>query len=151
MKQRKKDNKNLKKVEKATNDLKAVENQKEAYEKAKKAVENAIKGIGDYLREDERQKKEEYDKVKDESTVKQYVAIYKEKEILDEEVSKLEFKLIDIQELKNNIDETIRSKKQNEIEEKIESKKKESQLLEVKLNSISGSINDKSKKKHQII
>lgn len=138
----------LKKVEDATNDLKAVESQKEAYEKAKKAVENAIKGIGDYLREDERQKKEEYDKVKDESAVKQYVAIYKEKEILDEEVDKLEFKLIDIQKLKdkNNIDETIRSKKQNEIEERIESKKKESKLLREKLDSISGSINDKSKK-----
>lgn len=138
----------LKKVEDATKELKAIENQKEEYEKAKKAVENAIKGIGDYLREDERQKKEKYDKVKDEDIVKQYVAIYKEKEILDEEVSELEFKLIDIQGLinKNNIDETIRSKKQNEIEEKIESKKKESQLLEKKLDSISGSINDKSKK-----
>ncbi|WP_311695981.1 hypothetical protein [Sneathia sanguinegens] len=138
----------LKKVEDATNKLKAIESQKEEYEKAKKAVENAIKGIGDYLREDERQKKEEYDKVKDESAVKQYVAIYKEKEILDEEVDKLEFKLIDIQKLKdkNNIDETIRSKKQNEIEERIESKKKESKLLREKLDSISGSINDKSKK-----
>ncbi|WP_277287523.1 hypothetical protein [Sneathia sanguinegens] len=138
----------LKKVEDATNDLKAVESQKEAYEKAKKAVENAIKGIGDYLRENEKQKKAEYDKVKDEPTVKQYVAISKEKEIIDEEVSKLEFKLIDIYELKdkNNIDETIRSKKEEEIEERIESKKKESQLLEKKLDSISGSINDKSKK-----
>jgi hypothetical protein len=138
----------LKKVEDATKELKAIENQKEEYEKAKKAVENAIKGIGDYLREDERQKKEKYDKVKDEDIVKQYVAIYKEKEILDEEVSELEFKLIDIQGLinKNNIDETIRSKKQNEIEEKIESKKKESKLLGEKLDSISGSINDKSKK-----
>lgn len=138
----------LKKVEDATNDLKAIESQKADYEKAKKAVENAIKGIGDYLREDERQKKEKYDKVKDEDIVKQYVAIYKEKEILDEEVSELEFKLIDIQGLinKNNIDETIRSKKQNEIEEKIESKKKESKLLGEKLDSISGSINDKSKK-----
>lgn len=138
----------LKKVENATNDLKAVESQKEAYEKAKKAVENAIKGIGDYLRENEKQKKAEYDKVKDEPTVKQYVAISKEKEIIDEEVSKLEFKLIDIYELKdkNNIDETIRSKKEEEIKERIESKKKESQLLEKKLDSISGSINDKSKK-----
>lgn len=138
----------LKKVENATNDLKAIENKKAEYEKAKKAVENAIKGIGDYLRENERQKKEEYDKVKDEPTVKQYVDISKEKEIIDEEVSELEFKLIDIQGLinKNNIDETIRSKKQNEIEEKIESKKKESKLLGEKLDSISGSINDKSKK-----
>ena len=138
----------LKKVEDATKDLKAVESQKTEYENAKKAVENAIKGIGDYLRENEKQKKAEYDKVKDDSTVKQYVAIYNEKEILDKEVDKLEFKLIDIQELKdkNNIDETIRSKKQNEIEEKIESKKKESKLLGEKLDSISGSINDKSKK-----
>lgn len=138
----------LKKVEDATNELKAIESQKEEYEKAKKAVENAIKGIGDYLREDERQKKEKYDKVKDEPTVKQYVAIYKEKEIIDEEVDKLEFKLSDIQELKykNNIDETIRSKKENEIEEKRESKKKESQLLEKKLNSISGNSTDHTKK-----
>ncbi|WP_277283953.1 hypothetical protein [Sneathia sanguinegens] len=138
----------LKKVEDATKELKAIESKKAEYEKAKKAVENAIKGIGDYLRENERQKKEEYDKVKDEPTVKQYVDISKEKEIIDEEVSELEFKLIDIQGLinKNNIDETIRSKKQNEIEEKIESKKKESKLLGEKLDSISGSINDKSKK-----
>lgn len=138
----------LKKVEDATKELKAIENKKAEYEKAKKAVENAIKGIGDYLRENEKQKKAEYDKVKDEPTVKQYVAISKEKEIIDEEVSKLEFKLIDIYELKdkNNIDETIRSKKEEEIKERIESKKKESQLLEKKLDSISGSINDKSKK-----
>lgn len=138
----------LKKVEVATNELKAIESKKAEYEKAKKAVENAIKGIGDYLREDERQKKEKYDKVKDEPTVKQYVAIYKEKEIIDEEVDKLEFKLSDIQELKykNNIDETIRSKKENEIEEKRESKKKESQLLEKKLNSISGNSTDHTKK-----
>ena len=138
----------LKKVENATKELKAVESQKAEYEKAKKAVENAIKGIGDYLREDERQKKEKYDKVKDEDIVKQYVAIYKEKEILDEEVDKLEFKQRDIQELKdkNNIDETIRSKKEKEIEERIESKKKERKLLREKLDSISGSINDKSKK-----
>lgn len=138
----------LKKVEDATKELKAIEIKKAEYENAKKAVENAIKGIGDYLRENEKQKKAEYDKVKDDSNVKQYVAISKEKEIIDEEVSELEFKLIDIQGLinKNNIDETIRSKKQNEIEEKIESKKKESQLLEKKLDSISGSINDKSKK-----
>lgn len=138
----------LKKVEDATNDLKAIESQKADYEKAKKAVENAIKGIGDYLREEERQKKAEYDKVKDESIVKEYVAISKEKDIIDEEVSELEFKQIDVLELKNknNIDETIRNKKQKEIEDKIELKKKESQLLEKKLDSISGSINDKSKK-----
>lgn len=138
----------LKKVENATNDLKAIESQKADYENAKKAVENAIKGIGDYLRENEKQKKAEYDKVKDDSNVKQYVAISKEKEIIDEEVSELEFKQIDVLELKNknNIDETIRNKKQKEIEDKIELKKKESQLLEKKLDSISGSINDKSKK-----
>lgn len=138
----------LKKVEDATKELKAIEIKKAEYENAKKAVENAIKGIGDYLRENEKQKKAEYDKVKDDSNVKQYVAISKEKEIIDEEVSELEFKQIDVLELKNknNIDETIRNKKQKEIEDKIELKKKESQLLEKKLNSISGSINDKSKK-----
>lgn len=138
----------LKKVEDATKDLKAIESQKADYEKAKKAVENAIKGIGDYLRENEKQKKAEYDKVKDDSTVKQYVAISKEKEIIDEEVSELEFKQIDVLELKNknNIDETIRNKKQKEIEDKIELKKKESQLLEKKLNSISGNSTDHTKK-----
>lgn len=134
----------LKKVEDATNELKAIESQKADYEKAKKAVENAIKGIGDYLREDERQKKEKYDKVKDESTVKQYVAISKEKEIIDEEVSKLEFKLIDIYELlkEQKYDKTIVNKEKNEIEERIESKKKESKLLGEKLNSISGNSTD---------
>lgn len=134
----------LKKVENATNDLKAIESQKAGYEKAKKAVENAIKGIGDYLREDEKQKKEEYDKVKDDSTVKQYVAIYKEKEIIDEEVDKLEFKLIDIYELlkEQKYDKTIVNKEKNEIEERIESKKKESKLLGEKLNSISGNSTD---------
>lgn len=134
----------LKKVEDATKDLKAIESEKAEYEKAKKAVENAIKGIGDYLREDERQKKEKYDKVKDESTVKQYVAISKEKEIIDEEVSKLEFKLIDIYELlkEQKYDKTIVNKEKNEIEERIESKKKESKLLGEKLNSISGNSTD---------
>lgn len=138
----------LKKVEDATKELKAIESKKAEYEKAKKAVENAIKGIGDYLRENEKQKKAEYDKVKDEDIVKQYVAISKEKEIIDEEVSKLEFKLIDIYELlkEKKYDKTIVNKEKNEIEERIESKKKESKLLGEKLDSISGSINDKSKK-----
>ena len=138
----------LKKVENATKELKAVESQKAEYEKAKKAVENAIKGIGDYLRENEKQKKAEYDKVKDDSNVKQYVDIYKEKEIIDEEVSELEYKLIDIYNLKNknNIDETIRSKKENEIADKIQLKKKESQLLEKKLNSISGTSTENTTK-----
>lgn len=138
----------LKKVEDATNELKAIENKKAEYEKAKKAVENAIKGIGDYLRENEKQKKAEYDKVKDDSNVKQYVAISKEKDILDEEVSELEFKLIDIQELKkkNNIDETIRSNKEKEIVEKIEKIGERTKELQSKLDSISGNSTENTKK-----
>lgn len=135
----------LKKVEDATKELKAIENQKEEYEKAKKAVENAIKGIGDYLRETERQKKEEYDKVKDESTVKQYVAIYNEKEILDKEVDKLEFKLIDIDNLKN-VNETVKKAKRDEINKKLEKIGEKTNELKSKLDSISGNSTDHTKK-----
>lgn len=135
----------LKKVENATNDLKAIENKKAEYEKAKKAVENAIKGIGDYLRENERQKKEEYDKVKDEPTVKQYVDIYKEKEIIDEEVDKLEFKLRDIDNLKN-VNETVKKAKRDEIEKKLEKIGKKTNELKSKLDSLSGNSTDHTKK-----
>lgn len=131
----------LKKVEDATNKLKAIESQKADYEKAKKAVENAIKGIGDYLREDERQKKEKYDKVKDDSAVKQYVAISKEKEILDEEVDKLEFKLRDIDNLKN-VNETVKKAKRDEIEKKLEKIGEKTNELKSKLDSISGNSTD---------
>ncbi len=138
----------LKKVEDAKEKLKAIESKKAEYEKAKKAVENAIKGIGDYLREEERQKKEEYDKVKDDPIVKQYVAISKEKDILDEEVSELDDKLIDIYNLKdkNNIDETIKNKKQNEIAEKKEKIGYRINELKSKLHSISGSSTDNTTK-----
>lgn len=135
----------LKKVEDATKELKAIENKKAEYEKAKKAVENAIKGIGDYLREDERQKKAEYDKVKDESTVKQYVAIYKEKEILDEEVDKLELKLRDIDNLKN-VNETVKKAKRDEIDKKLEKIGEKTNELKSKLDSISGNSTDHTKK-----
>ena len=135
----------LKKVENATKDLKAIESQKADYEKAKKAVENAIKGIGDYLRENEKQKKAEYDKVKDESTVKQYVAIYKEKEIIDEEVDKLEFKLRDIDNLKN-VNETVKKAKRDEIEKKLEKIGKKTNELKSKLDSLSGNSTDHTKK-----
>lgn len=135
----------LKKVEDATNELKAIESQKADYEKAKKAVENAIKGIGDYLRENEKQKKAEYDKVKDESTVKQYVAIYKEKEILDEEVDKLELKLRDIDNLKN-VNETVKKAKRDEIDKKLEKIGEKTNELKSKLDSISGNSTDHTKK-----
>lgn len=135
----------LKKVENATKELKAVESQKAEYEKAKKAVENAIKGIGDYLRENEKQKKAEYDKVKDESTVKQYVDIYKEKEIIDEEVDKLEFKLRDIDNLKN-VNETVKKAKRDEIEKKLEKIGKKTNELKSKLDSLSGNSTDHTKK-----
>lgn len=135
----------LKKVEDATKELKAIENQKEEYEKAKKAVENAIKGIGDYLRENEKQKKAEYDKVKDEDIVKQYVAIYNEKEILDKEVDKLEFKLIDIDNLKN-VNETVKKAKRDEINKKLEKIGEKTNELKSKLDSISGNSTDHTKK-----
>ena len=135
----------LKKVENATNDLKAIENKKAEYEKAKKAVENAIKGIGDYLRENEKQKKAEYDKVKDDSNVKQYVDIYKEKEIIDEEVDKLEFKLRDIDNLKN-VNETVKKAKRDEIEKKLEKIGKKTNELKSKLDSLSGNSTDHTKK-----
>lgn len=135
----------LKKVEDATNKLKAVESQKAEYEKAKKAVENAIKGIGDYLRENEKQKKAEYDKVKDDSNVKQYVDIYKEKEIIDEEVDKLEFKLRDIDNLKN-VNETVKKAKRDEIEKKLEKIGKKTNELKSKLDSLSGNSTDHTKK-----
>lgn len=135
----------LKKVENATKELKAVESQKAEYEKAKKAVENAIKGIGDYLRENEKQKKAEYDKVKDDSNVKQYVDIYKEKEIIDEEVDKLEFKLRDIDNLKN-VNETVKKAKRDEIEKKLEKIGKKTNELKSKLDSLSGNSTDHTKK-----
>lgn len=135
----------LKKVEDATKELKAIEIKKAEYENAKKAVENAIKGIGDYLRENEKQKKAEYDKVKDESTVKQYVAIYKEKEILDEEIDKLELKLRDIDNLKN-VNETVKKAKRDEIDKKLEKIGEKTNELKSKLDSISGNSTDHTKK-----
>lgn len=108
----------LKKVENATNDLKAIENKKAEYEKAKKAVENAIKGMGENFKSEVINTKKEYDKLKKDETAKKYEEACNTKSDLDDIISDLEFKQIEIQEkMKNkaNINEDVRKKQEKEV------------------------------------
>lgn len=108
----------LKKVEDATNKLKAIENQKEEYEKAKKAVENAIKGMGENFKSEVINTKKEYDKLKKDETAKKYEEACNTKSDLDDIISDLEFKQIEIQEKmknKENINEDVRKKQEKEV------------------------------------
>lgn len=113
----------LKKVEDATKDLKAIESQKADYEKAKKAVENAIKGMGENFKSEVVNTKKEYDELKKDETVKKYEKAYKIKSDLDNIISDLEFKQIEIQEkMKNkaNINEDVRKKQEKEVLESLD-------------------------------
>lgn len=108
----------LKKVEDATNELKAIESQKEEYEKAKKAVENAIKGMGENFKSEVINTKKEYDKLKKDETAKKYEEACNTKSDLDDIISDLEFKQIEIQEKmknKENINEDVIKKQEKEV------------------------------------
>lgn len=108
----------LKKVENATKDLKAIESEKAEYEKAKKAVENAIKGMGENFKSEVINTKKEYDKLKKDETAKKYEEACNTKSDLDDIISDLEFKQIEIQEkMKNkaNINEDVRKKQEKEV------------------------------------
>lgn len=108
----------LKKVEDATNKLKAIESQKAEYENAKKAVENAIKGMGENFKSEVINTKKEYDKLKKDETAKKYEEACNTKSDLDDIISDLEFKQIEIQEkMKNkaNINEDVRKKQEKEV------------------------------------
>lgn len=113
----------LKKVEDATKELKAIESQKAEYENAKKAVENAIKGMGENFKSEVVNTKKEYDELKKDETVKKYEKAYKIKSDLDNIISDLEFKQIEIQEkMKNkaNINEDVRKKQEKEVLESLD-------------------------------
>lgn len=108
----------LKKVEDATNELKAIESQKADYEKAKKAVENAIKGMGENFKSEVINTKKEYDKLKKDETAKKYEEACNTKSDLDDIISDLEFKQIEIQEKmknKENINEDVIKKQEKEV------------------------------------
>lgn len=108
----------LKKVEDATNDLKAIESEKAEYEKAKKAVENAIKGMGENFKSEVINTKKEYDKLKKDETAKKYEEACNTKSDLDDIISDLEFKQIEIQEKmknKENINEDVIKKQEKEV------------------------------------
>lgn len=108
----------LKKVENATKELKAVESQKAEYEKAKKAVENAIKGMGENFKSEVINTKKEYDKLKKDETAKKYEEACNTKSDLDDIISDLEFKQIEIQEKmknKENINEDVIKKQEKEV------------------------------------
>lgn len=108
----------LKKVEDATKELKAIEIKKAEYEKAKKAVENAIKGMGENFKSEVINTKKEYDKLKKDETAKKYEEACNTKSDLDDIISDLEFKQIEIQEKmknKENINEDVRKKQEKEV------------------------------------
>lgn len=108
----------LKKVENATKDLKAIESEKAEYEKAKKAVENAIKGMGENFKSEVINTKKEYDKLKKDETAKKYEEACNTKSDLDDIISDLEFKQIEIQEKmknKENINEDVIKKQEKEV------------------------------------
>ncbi|MDU4652325.1 hypothetical protein [Sneathia sanguinegens] len=108
----------LKKVEDATKELKAIEIKKAEYENAKKAVENAIKGMGENFKSEVINTKKEYDKLKKDETAKKYEEACNTKSDLDDIISDLEFKQIEIQEkMKNkaNINEDVRKKQEKEV------------------------------------
>ncbi|MDU7497308.1 hypothetical protein [Sneathia sanguinegens] len=108
----------LKKVEDATKDLKAIESEKAEYEKAKKAVENAIKGMGENFKSEVINTKKEYDKLKKDETAKKYEEACNTKSDLDDIISDLEFKQIEIQEKmknKENINEDVIKKQEKEV------------------------------------
>lgn len=108
----------LKKVEDATKELKAIEIKKAEYENAKKAVENAIKGMGENFKSEVINTKKEYDKLKKDETAKKYEEACNTKSDLDDIISDLEFKQIEIQEKmknKENINEDVIKKQEKEV------------------------------------
>lgn len=123
----------LKKVEDATKELKAIEIKKAEYEKAKKAVENAIKGMGENFKSEVINTKKEYDKLKKDETAKKYEEACNTKSDLDDIISDLEFKQIEIQEKmknKENINEDVRKKQEKEVLDSLD--KYNAKLSEVK-------------------
>lgn len=112
----------LRKIETAKANLKAVEEHKEQYLKYKEAFDKAIKGIGEYFKEEVNNAKIAYDGLKNDEEAKKYEDACNRKEVLDERVSELEFKQIELQNLKDKkgVNEDFRLKRLKEIEEFID-------------------------------
>lgn len=109
----------LKAVETAKAELKAVENHKGQYLKYKAAVDKAIKGMGEYFKEEVNKAKIDYDSLKNDKEAKKYEDACNRKEVLDERISELEFKQIELQNLKGKkgVNEDVRLKRLKEIED----------------------------------
>lgn len=110
--------KKLRAIENAKADLKKVEVKKEEYLKYKEAVDKAIKGMGEYFKEEVNKLKPDYESLKNDETVKKYEDACKTKSDLDNIISDLEFKQIEIQEKmknKENINEDVRSEQEKKV------------------------------------
>lgn len=102
--------------------LKAVEDKKEEYSKYKAAVDKAIKGMGEYFKEEVNKLKPDYESLKNDKNAKKYEDVCNRKAEIDEKISELEFKQIELQNLegRKGINEDVRLKRLKEIEDLLE-------------------------------